>query len=64
MISTAMFSDMFLASFVRELRHYEVSLYHLEGPSALRHLDTLLEIPELTAIQWLYGVGNGRCSDW
>jgi hypothetical protein len=64
MISSAMFRDMFLPSLVRELRHYEVSLYHLDGPTALRHLDTLLEIPELTAIQWVYGAGNGRCSDW
>jgi len=64
MISPAMFRDMFLPALVRELRHYEVSLYHLDGPTALKHLYTLLEVPELTAIQWVYGAGNGRCSDW
>jgi hypothetical protein len=64
MVSRAMFQDFFVPHLVRELRHYEVSLYHLDGPGALKHLDTLLEIPELTAIQWVYGAGNGRCSDW
>lgn len=64
MISPAMFREMFVPALVRELRHYETSMYHLDGPTALRHLDTLLEIPELTAIQWVYGAGNGRCSDW
>jgi len=64
MVSPKMFQDFFVPDLVRELRHYEVSIYHLDGPGALKHLDTLLEIPELTAIQWVYGAGNGRCSDW
>ena len=64
MVSPKMFQDFFVPDLVRELRHYEVSIYHLDGPGALKHLDTLLEIPELTAIQGVYGAGNGRCSDW
>ena len=64
MVSRTMFQDFFVPHLVRELRQYEVSLYHLDGSGALKHLDTLLEIPELTAIQWVYGAGNGRCSDW
>ena len=42
----------------------EANIYHLDGPGALRHLDSLLTIPELNAIQWVYGAGNGRASDW
>lgn len=64
MVSPRMFRDMFLPALGRELRHYEVSMYHLDGPTALKHLDALLELPQLTAIQWVYGAGNGRCSDW
>ena len=64
MISPRVFQEVFLPAVARECRHYEASLYHLDGPSALKHLDVLLEIPELTAIQWVYGAGNGRCSDW
>jgi hypothetical protein len=64
MISREMFDDVFLPSIVEECRHYEASLYHLDGPDALKHLDSLLAIEELSAIQWVYGAGQGRASDW
>jgi len=64
MISPRMFDEMFLQSIVDECRHYEASLYHLDGPNALKHLDSLLSVKELSAIQWVYGAGNGRASDW
>ncbi|MFB3880382.1 MAG: trimethylamine corrinoid protein 2 [Armatimonadota bacterium] len=64
MISPAMFDDVFLPSIIEECQHYDASLYHLDGPNALRHLDSLLAIEELSAIQWVYGAGNGRASDW
>lgn len=64
MISEEMFQDVFLPGIIEECRHLEASIYHLDGPNALRHLDALLEIKELNAIQWVYGAGNGRASDW
>lgn len=64
MISKAMFDDLFLPGIREECRRVEASIYHLDGPDALRHLDSLLEIPELNAIQWVFGAGNGRASDW
>ena len=64
MISKDMFDDVFLAGIVEECRHLEASLYHLDGPGALQHLDSLLEIKELNAIQWVYGAGHGRATDW
>jgi len=64
MISKEMFDDVFLPGIIEECRHMEASIYHLDGPDALRHLDSLLEIKELNAIQWVYGAGNGRSSDW
>ncbi len=64
MISKQMFDDVFLPGIAQECRFLEASIYHLDGPGALRHLDSLLEIPELSAIQWVYGAGNGRASDW
>jgi hypothetical protein len=42
----------------------EASIYHLDGPQALPHLDSLLQIKELNAVQWVYGAGRGRASDW
>jgi hypothetical protein len=64
MISEAMFQEFFLPGIAEECRFYTNSLYHLDGPGALRHLDALLSIPELNAIQWVYGAGNGRATDW
>jgi hypothetical protein len=64
MISDKMFDDVFLQGIVEECKHMEASIYHLDGPNALRYLDRLLAIKELNAIQWVYGEGNGRASDW
>ena len=52
MVSKETFDDLFLPGIRQECRHAEASLYHLDGPNALTHLDSLLEIPELDAIQW------------
>ncbi len=64
MISKRMFDEFFLPGLASECRHLDVSIYHLDGPGALRHLDSLLRIEELNAIQWVYGAGNGKASDW
>ncbi|MBN2312007.1 MAG: trimethylamine corrinoid protein 2 [Candidatus Hydrogenedentes bacterium] len=64
MISKEMFDEFFLPGIIEECRHTEASIYHLDGPGALRHLDSLLAIEELNAIQWVYGAGNGTASDW
>jgi hypothetical protein len=64
MISKDMFDEVFLPGIRRECQALEASIYHLDGPQALRHLDSLLEIPELNAIQWVYGAGNGPVTRW
>ncbi len=64
MISNEMFREFFLDGIIRECRTAEANIYHLDGPGALQHLDTLLEIPELNILQWVYGSGNGIASDW
>jgi hypothetical protein len=64
MISKEMFDEVFLPGIAAECRHLEAAIYHLDGPDALRHLDSLLDIKELNAIQWVWGAGKGRASDW
>lgn len=64
MISKKMFDDYFLPGIVEECKFYDRSIYHLDGPGALRHLDSLLEIKELNAIQWVYGAGNEGYDRW
>lgn len=64
MISPAMFNEFFLPGLARECAFLERSIYHVDGPGALRHLDAILSIPELDAVQWVYGAGNEGFHRW
>ena len=45
--------------YIREqCQRIDYTLYHLDGVGAIHHLDALLEIQELNAIQWTPGVGE------
>ena len=49
----------FVQPFIREqCQRIDYTLYHLDGVGAMHHLDALLEIEELNAIQWTPGVGE------
>ena len=63
MISRTMFEELFLDELINEMKVMEKNMYHLDGPGALQHLDLLLTVKELDAVQWVYGAGNGRASD-
>ena len=61
-ISTMISTDdyrRFVQPFIREqCQKIDYTLYHLDGVGAIHHLDALLEIEELNAIQWTPGVGE------
>jgi hypothetical protein len=64
MVSPAMF-EWFIAPELETLcRFLDHSLYHLDGPDALKHLDRLLAIPELGGIQWTPGAGHPPTVEW
>ena len=64
MISTKMFEEFFLEGLIEECEKLDRCIYHLDGPDALRHLDMLLEIKKLNAVQWVCGAGNEGYSRW
>jgi len=64
MISTDMFEEFFLQGIIAECKHFDYSIYHLDGPDAIQHLDILLQIPELNAIQWVPTAGQGQMHRW
>jgi len=64
MISGQSFEELFLPGIIRECRHMDRCIYHLDGPQALRYLDRLLEIPEIHAIQWVPGAGRDHWASW
>lgn len=58
MISPAMFREFVSPYLSAQCDRLDYSLYHLDGPGAVRHLDALLEIRSLNAIQWVPGAGH------
>ena len=70
MISPAMFERFVLPSLAKVAHVIGRAVYHLDGPGEIQHLDMLLSLPEVHAIQWvplpsavLPGV-PGRCQDF
>jgi hypothetical protein len=64
MISPHMFAQTVYPEISAEIDWWEDTIFHLDGPQALRHLDMLLENPKLRGIQWVYGDGAGTAADW
>ena len=54
----------FALPFLREQCDYiDYTLYHLDGVDAMRHLDAVLELENLNAVQWTPGVGQPQGGD-
>jgi len=64
MISPQDFRQLFLPPLLETMQTVEHRIYHLDGWVALQHLETLLGLPELQAIQWLPGAGREEISQW
>jgi len=64
MISAPMYRDYVLPEAQRMAKWLDNSIYHLDGPGAIQHLDMLLEIPELHGIQWVPGAGAPPPREW
>ncbi len=64
MISSKMFDEYFLPSIEKQTRMVERTIYHLDGPDAVKHLDSLLELPALNGIQWVPGAGAKPAVEW
>lgn len=63
MVSNEMFRRFFLPAISAECKFMRHTIYHLDGPNALRHLDSLLEIEELDALQWVPGAGRNDLAE-
>lgn len=64
LISPEMARNHVVATIEREAAPLNRSLFHLDGPDALRHLDWLLQCKHIHAIQWVYGAGKGPATRW
>ncbi len=57
MISPEMFAEFMIPVLKEMTERISYSLYHWDGPTALRHHDHLLSLPRLNVIQWTPGAG-------
>jgi len=57
MIAADMFDEFELPYLRREIESTQVCIYHLDGPDALRHTESLCGIEQLDMIQWMPGEG-------
>jgi len=64
LIGKEMFRKFALPYIEEECDFLDHSVFHLDGPGALIHLDDILEIKKLDAIQWVPGAGNKPHIEW
>jgi len=64
MISPEAFKEIFLPPLIETLYTVDHRIYHLDGPGALQHLEVLLALPDLHAIQWVPGAGHEAIQQW
>lgn len=63
MISPAMFEEFVLPPLVEQVNGLDHCMVHVDGPAALRHLDALLAVERLQAVQWSPGAGQPTGGD-
>ncbi|MBQ4152810.1 MAG: hypothetical protein IJD11_00515 [Oscillospiraceae bacterium] len=64
MISPDMFREFVLESLREDTRRLDHTIYHLDGIGQLAHLDELLKIKDLNAVQWVPGDGQPKAPYW
>ena len=66
MISADAFREFVQESLRKQTEKLDYVLYHLDGPGAIKHLDALMEIDGINALQWTPGDSgpDGTCPDW
>jgi hypothetical protein len=64
MIAPQMFDAYFLPFLAEQTEMVERTIYHLDGPGAVKHLDSLLDLPDLDGIQWVPGAGAAPAIAW
>lgn len=63
MISPDMFAEFVCPYLEQQCAKADFSVFHLDGPNCIRHLDHLLKVPSLKAVQWTPGYPNPGSAD-
>lgn len=60
LISPALFDRFCLPVLQREVKTMTHNVFHVDGKGVLKHLDRILSVPEVHALQWVQGVGSDQ----
>jgi hypothetical protein len=58
MISCSQFEEFAMPGLIAECEHMDHNVFHVDGKGVARHLDQILTLPKLNAIQWVQGVAE------
>ncbi len=66
LMSPDQFREFILESLKEQAAKADCVLYHLDGPDAIKHMDALMEVEEIDALQWTSGdMGpDGTLEEW
>jgi len=64
LIGPAQFERLFLPDIARQATTVGRAVFHLDGPAAARHVDALLDVPAIQAIQFTPGSGAPSALAW
>ena len=57
MISPKQFEEFCLPDIENEIKLMDQNIFHLDGKGVARHLDRILELKKINAVQWVQGMG-------
>lgn len=60
MLSSDFFEEFALPYIKNEVKHFKHNIFHLDGKSVARHIDSILKIDEIQAIQWVQGLSDDK----
>lgn len=65
-MSPTQFQEFFIPSLSFLCSKLDYTLYHLDGPDAIKHLPAIMSVKDLDALQWTPGAGkpDGGSEDW
>lgn len=65
-MSPKQFQEFFIPSLSYLCGKLDYTLYHLDGPDAIKHLPAIMSVKDLDALQWTPGAGkpDGGSEDW
>ena len=64
MVSREMFDEFFGEYVEKEALEADHTVYHLDGPNALQHTETICAAPHLDLVQWVPGAGHRPLPEW